>query len=87
MKDYQDVYTTAGAFSWSELSSPDPKAASDRLVDAIVAWGTPAQIKARVDEHRAAGADHVCVQVLRADDAIPLGEWRSLAPVLVGGGE
>jgi len=61
----------------------DPKQASDRLVDAIVAWGTPEEIGARVDEHRAAGADHVCVQVLRADADIPVTEWRQLAPVLV----
>ena len=61
----------------------DHKHASDRLVDAIVAWGTPETIRARVDEHRAAGADHVCVQVLRADDAIPLAEWRALAGVLL----
>jgi probable F420-dependent oxidoreductase len=61
----------------------DPKQASERLVDAIVAWGTPEQIGARVDEHRAAGADHVCVQVLRADADIPVAEWRQLAPVLV----
>ena len=26
MKDYNDVYMTPGAFSWNELSSPDPKA-------------------------------------------------------------
>lgn len=63
----------------------DHQAASDRLVDAIVAWGTADQIAARVAEHRAAGADHVCVQVLRADMAIPLEEYRILAEVLVGG--
>jgi predicted enzyme related to lactoylglutathione lyase len=27
MKDYQDIYKTPGAFSWNELSSPDPRAA------------------------------------------------------------
>jgi probable F420-dependent oxidoreductase len=42
---------------------------SDKLVDAIVAWGGTAAIKARVDEHRKRGADHVCLQVLRADPA------------------
>ena len=61
----------------------DVKAPSDRLVDAIVAWGTPDQIRARVDEHRAAGADHVCVQVLRSDLDLPTDEWRVLADVLV----
>lgn len=34
---------------------------SDRLVDAIVAWGSPADVQRRIDEHFAAGATHVCV--------------------------
>ena len=58
---------------------------SDRLVDAIVAWGTEEQIAARVAEHHAAGADHVCVQVLQADPRnSPVGQLRRLAPALVG---
>ncbi len=56
---------------------------SDRLVDALVAWGDEAAVAARVDEHRRAGADHVCVQVLGAGD-LPLDQWRRLAPVLCG---
>jgi probable F420-dependent oxidoreductase len=56
---------------------------SDRLVDAIVAWGTPEQVASRVREHHAAGADHVCVQVLRADASMPEREWRQLAEVLL----
>ena len=50
-----------------------------------MAWGTAEQIAARVREHRDAGADHVCVQVLRADRELPLDEWRALAPALTGG--
>ena len=42
---------------------------SDKLVDAIVVWGGTGQIKARIEEHRNRGADHVCLQVLRADPA------------------
>jgi len=57
---------------------------SDRLVDAIVAWGDTDALLARVRAHLAAGADHVCVQVLPADPrALPLPEWRELAPVLL----
>ena len=57
---------------------------SDALVDAIVAWGDAAEIRARVDKHLANGADHVCVQVLRVDfKAHPLAEWRQLAPALL----
>src|SRR4029077_2080448 len=56
---------------------------SDRLVDALVAWGDDATILARLRDHHAAGADHVCVQVL-TDDAIthPLDEWRRLASIV-----
>ena len=65
---------------WSDddLAAPG----SDRLVDAIVAWGDEEQVVRRVAEHRAAGADHVCLQVLDADPrAVPLEGWRRLAPV------
>ncbi len=58
---------------------------TDRLVDAIVAWGDEAAIRARVDEHFAAGADHVCVQVLVESRAeLPMDGWRRLAPALLG---
>ncbi|MCW3004546.1 MAG: putative F420-dependent oxidoreductase, family [Conexibacter sp.] len=53
---------------------------SDRLVDAVVAWGDEDAVAARVAEHRAAGADHVCLQVLGdADGAPPRDAWRRLA--------
>jgi probable F420-dependent oxidoreductase len=60
----------------------DPRNASDRLVDAIVAWGDTATIAGRINDHLDAGANHVCIQVLRADRDIPTGEWRQLAAVL-----
>ena len=62
---------------------------SDRLVDALIAWGSEDAIAARVQEHRDAGADQVLVQVLSgASDpsALPLEEWRALAPALTGAG-
>lgn len=56
---------------------------SDRLVDALVAWGDEAAIAERVREHRDAGADHVCIQVLGPDAmGFPLDTWRRLAPAL-----
>ena len=58
---------------------------SDRLVDAIVAWGAEEQLAARVAEHHAAGADHVCVQVLQDGMAMPEQQWRRLAPALLNG--
>ena len=47
----------------------DMESKSDRLVDALVAWGADEAIHHRLDQHFAAGADHVCVQALRGDGA------------------
>jgi probable F420-dependent oxidoreductase len=56
---------------------------SDRLVDVIVAWGSEAQIAARVAEHHDAGADHVCVQVLQDGTDLPEASLRRLADALL----
>jgi probable F420-dependent oxidoreductase len=57
---------------------------SDALVDAIVAWGTVDDVRARVDAHVAAGADHVCVQVLGASlTDVPEAAWRDLGAALL----
>jgi probable F420-dependent oxidoreductase len=37
---------------------------SDRLVDAVIVWGDEQAIRARIDEHWQAGADHVCIQAI-----------------------
>jgi probable F420-dependent oxidoreductase len=58
---------------------------SDRLVDELIAWGEPGKIMQRVREHHAAGADHVCIQVLTetpGDLAAAMQGWRQLAPAL-----
>ena len=56
---------------------------SDKLVDAIVAWGDDGAIVARVQAHLDAGADHVAVQVLGASFTdLPMPQWRTLAPAL-----
>lgn len=54
---------------------------SDRLIDALVAWGDVDRIVARVAEHRDAGADHVCIQAL-VEEGFPWEAWRELAPAL-----
>jgi probable F420-dependent oxidoreductase len=56
---------------------------SDRLADAIVAGGGLDGIRERVEQHRAAGADHVSLQVVGATpDKPPLAQWRALAATL-----
>lgn len=55
---------------------------SDRLVDAIVAWGDEAALAARIKAHHDAGADHVCIQPLRPDGqpGVDLRALEALAP-------
>jgi probable F420-dependent oxidoreductase len=47
-------------FTESDVHKPG----SDKLIDAVVAYGTPQAIAARLGEHLEAGADHVTIQVL-----------------------
>ena len=56
--------------NWKWLGFDDADFASggsDRLIDAIVAWGDEKAIEARIQAHFDAGADHVCIQPFRAD--------------------
>ncbi len=55
------------ALGWRDEEFAD--GCSDRLVDAIVAWGSADQIRARIAAHHQAGASHVCILPLRADGA------------------
>lgn len=58
--------------------------ADDRVVDAIVAWGTLDDVLARVKAHQDAGANHVCIQVLEADRAaVPLDAWRAIGEAVL----
>jgi probable F420-dependent oxidoreductase len=56
---------------------------SDRLVDAIVAWGDEAAIARRVREHLDAGADHVAVQSYSGTAESSLAQLERLAPALL----
>ena len=53
------------ALGWQDAEFAD--GGSDRLVDAIVAWGNENKIRDRIDAHFKAGATHVCLQAIRAD--------------------
>ncbi|WP_416531212.1 LLM class F420-dependent oxidoreductase [Streptomyces coelicoflavus] len=56
---------------------------SDRLIDAVFAWGDEATIRARIDAFHAAGADHVALQLVEDDTArLPREGWRRLAALL-----
>lgn len=65
---------------WTDEDIAGP---TDRLVDAIVAWGDLDAIRRRVQAHLDAGADHVCLQVLPSDPrALPMAEWREIASLI-----
>ena len=74
--------------SWRRLGFDDEdfvRGGSTRLCDALVVHGDEAAVLERVNIHRAAGADHVCLQVLGTDRLqVPLDDWRRLAPALMG---
>lgn len=67
LANYRNNWKRLG-FTDDEVSRPG----SDRLVDAVVAYGTPDAIAARLNEHLLAGADHVPIQVLTEDDNLVL---------------
>ncbi|MFJ3022008.1 LLM class F420-dependent oxidoreductase [Streptomyces tendae] len=56
---------------------------SDRLIDAVFAWGDEATVRARIDAFHDAGADHVALQLVEDDMNRPPREgWRRLAALL-----
>jgi probable F420-dependent oxidoreductase len=58
---------------------------SDRLIDETIAWGDAETVATRVREHLEAGADHVCVQFIAADEAdLCLPAYAELAGILFG---
>ena len=72
--------------NWKRLgfTDDDVSSLSDRLVDEVVAWGDVDALAARVQGHRDAGADHVCVQLLGPPGApVDRDAWRRLAPALL----
>lgn len=55
---------------------------SDRLIDALVAWGSPEQVAGRVREQLDAGADHVLLQPLAGDSRRAFADLEAVAPAL-----
>ncbi|KOX48545.1 LLM class F420-dependent oxidoreductase [Streptomyces sp. NRRL F-7442] len=56
---------------------------SDRLIDAVFAWGDESAIRARIDAFHTAGADHVALQLVEDDmTRLPREGWRTLAALL-----
>jgi probable F420-dependent oxidoreductase len=85
LRSYLAMPNYANNLRRSGFSDDDLTQVSDRLFDAIIVWGDEEKVLARVAEHRDAGADHVCVQLLDADpSALPREQWRRLAAAIRG---
>lgn len=57
--------------------------ASDRVIDAIYAWGDEAAIERRIAEHLAAGADNVSMQAIPVGTVDEAEALRRLAPAVL----
>ena len=81
LPNYVNSWLALG-FSQEEITS-----GSDRLADALFAWGTTEQIATRINEHLAAGASHVCIQLItgapRPTVSAARAGWRELAAALL----
>lgn len=81
LPNYTDNWRRFG-YTAEEVADP-----SDRLIDALFAWGDMDTIVRRVKTHLDAGADHVCLQVVRGSPmsrgAPPRQAWRELAAALL----
>jgi probable F420-dependent oxidoreductase len=80
--NYENYRRNLARMGWphDELAPPG----SDRIFDAVVAWGSEDEIARKVRLHHEAGADHVAVQVLtRTPERAPLDDLRRLAPLVV----
>ncbi|KUI01891.1 LLM class F420-dependent oxidoreductase [Mycobacterium sp. IS-3022] len=83
LRSYLALPNYANNLLRSGFTEEDVASVSDRLFDAIIAWGDEETVLERVREHHDAGADHVCVQVLTADPReFPRDQWRRLAAAL-----
>ena len=71
MVNYQKNWAREG------FQSEDWEQPSNRLLDAMVAWGDAETVNKRIQEHFDAGADHVCLQPLGEN---PLDTLKPFAP-------
>jgi len=84
LRNYLALPNYANNLLRTGFTQDDLDSVSDRLFDAIIAWGDEDAIVRRVEEHKQAGADHVCVQALAADPReFPREQWRRLADALL----
>jgi probable F420-dependent oxidoreductase len=75
------------ANNWRRLGYTDDDLAgggSERLLDAVIAWGDETAIRARIQAHWDAGADHVCIQAIHPQSGRQMPDDRLLALLAPG---
>ncbi|MEU6606913.1 LLM class F420-dependent oxidoreductase [Streptomyces shenzhenensis] len=79
LPNYTNSFLRLG-FTEADLSD----GGSDRLIDALFAWGDASRIRERIHAFHEAGADHVALQVVDASprDTLPHEAWHTLAALL-----
>jgi probable F420-dependent oxidoreductase len=86
--EHLEIYTGLDNYrrSWERLGFDDSdfgRGGSDRLCDALVVHGDEQAILSRIQEHRDAGANHVCLQVLgNAMMEVPYDDWQRIGEVV-----
>lgn len=70
-------------YGWTDADFAD--GGSDRLVDALIPWGSIDDVTAGIETHYTAGADEVTIQVLNGGNVgeFPAEEFRALAGALI----
>lgn len=88
-RDHVAYYAAAAPYHRRNLArlgyqDADLDGPSNRLVRDLVAIGDLDVVASRIRDQLAAGANHVCLQVLTGDPAaVPLEQWRELADLNV----
>jgi probable F420-dependent oxidoreductase len=82
LPNYRNNFTRMG-FSDEDMDN----GGSDRLVDAMVAWGDEDAIRKRIQEHLDAGADQVAINVLARKDRTVTREDEKILELLAPAGE
>ncbi len=85
LERYLELTNYLDSFRWLGFEDADfADGGSDRLIDALVAWGDVETVAERIRSHLDAGASHVTVQVLTdTPQAFPTAQWRALAQALL----
>ncbi len=68
LRFYMDLPNYRNNWKWLGFDDADlADGGSDRLIDALVAWGDEKALAERIKAHHDAGADHVCIQAIPPD--------------------